>query len=391
MQKWVKILLALAAAAFLAWGLKGLTGDVGMARKRVDMEAYWTAGRLLLTHQNPYDVSRVAAMESLPRSRAWRALLPRNPPWTLPLFLPLGMLGYANAYWLWDVASLAGVLGALALLANIYGPYRPAWAAFLPLFFVPTLLFLTVAQTGWLVLLGFALFLRCERGSPLAAGAGLFLATMKFNICFLFWPVFLIWAVERRQWRQLAGMGALVVGALGFVLIRDPAVVGQYLGSLYDTHLATQQFSSLAGLCRRLAGSPWPDFAFPALGVIWVVFYYVRARETWDWRERLPWVLLVSLALTPYEFFLDELLAVLAVAAAASAAKRRPGSRQLAALGLFLMVQAVILYLPSAGASPAHYAYSWTPAAWLVLYWLANRQPQARGEGGTALSAQALG
>src|SRR3954470_6790850 len=55
--------------------------------------AYWSASRLLLDGQNPYDAQKVFAMQN---AAGWApsALVMRNPPWTFALVLPFGLVAY---------------------------------------------------------------------------------------------------------------------------------------------------------------------------------------------------------------------------------------------------------------------------------------------------------
>ena len=381
---WRKLVLLLCSSAFLAWGLQallrtlpsGLRPEGGVAR--ADMAAYWTAGRLFLERGNAYDAVAVARMEGLPADAAGRALVMRNPPWTLPLVAPFGALPFRGAFFVWDAISLAGVLYALALLARVYGLGLPSRRGLAPLLFVPAYLFLLTAETTWLVLLGFALFLAWEERRPAAAGAALFLASLKFNICFLFWPVFLLWALERRRRRYLWGLLASVGGAMAAVLAWDPKVAGQYLGSLAATHVATQRFPNLVGAVRAAVGGAWPAIVLPGAGMVWAIAHYWRRRADWRWREQAPLLLLVSLLLAPYSFLFDELIAVVAILAAAAALRWRRHALQGAVFGGFLAAQALLLVLLTQGGDNRGWAYLWTPAAWLGLYLAAVQGTRAR-------------
>src|SRR5271170_6813297 len=59
-----------------------------------DFVEYWAAGHQLVHHANPYDADAILRLEhaaGFPADEG--ALIMANPPWALPLVLPLGFLG----------------------------------------------------------------------------------------------------------------------------------------------------------------------------------------------------------------------------------------------------------------------------------------------------------
>ena len=74
-----------------------------------DFVEYWAAGRQLVHHANPYDGDALLRSE---RSVGFPSDLPpqimANPPWALPLVLPLGLLSPMAAELLWLLLLLAG-------------------------------------------------------------------------------------------------------------------------------------------------------------------------------------------------------------------------------------------------------------------------------------------
>src|SRR5215470_141891 len=57
-----------------------------------DSIAYWSAGRLLVDHQNPYENGAILELERQHGYQADRPLVLRTPPWSLFLTVPLGFL-----------------------------------------------------------------------------------------------------------------------------------------------------------------------------------------------------------------------------------------------------------------------------------------------------------
>src|SRR6202789_3240804 len=67
-----------------------LTGQIAGAR---DFVVYWATGQQLVHHANPYDndaMMRIERGAGLPGQ--YGVLFMRNPPWALPLTLPLGLI-----------------------------------------------------------------------------------------------------------------------------------------------------------------------------------------------------------------------------------------------------------------------------------------------------------
>src|SRR5512146_693532 len=93
----------------------GLRSESGAPYNR-DFIAYWTAGQLLVHHQNPYSDSGVLALERESGYRLAVPLIMRNPPWGRPLVAPLV---YVSAYVRvqgWILAIVASIALPVPLL-----------------------------------------------------------------------------------------------------------------------------------------------------------------------------------------------------------------------------------------------------------------------------------
>src|SRR5207248_11516891 len=77
-----------------------------------DFVEYWAAGRLISSGENPYDADRMHELERA-AGRTEPGILMWNPPWTLSLVLPFGLLHVRTAHLLWLLLHLA-VLGFCA-------------------------------------------------------------------------------------------------------------------------------------------------------------------------------------------------------------------------------------------------------------------------------------
>jgi hypothetical protein len=60
------------------------------------------------------------------------------------------------------------------------------------------------------------------------------------------------------------------------------------------------------------------QFVAPVLGTIWFLFYWLRHRSAWDWKQEAPLLLTVSVLTAAYGWTLDEtvlLIPIIAIAA----------------------------------------------------------------------------
>jgi len=87
-----------------------------------DYVVYWSTGQQLVHHANPYDPE---AMGNLERSAGFDgkrgSYYMRNPPWGLPLALPLGFLGPRVAALPWSLLMLGILLVCVQTLWKMYG------------------------------------------------------------------------------------------------------------------------------------------------------------------------------------------------------------------------------------------------------------------------------
>ena len=138
------LVLALIAALAIMWVQLGSSSRGLTSLPLYDFVEYWAAGRLNLHGENPYDPARV---EELERSVCvdGQVILMWNPPWTLALVMPLGLLDCRAAHLLWLCVHLVVLIWCMNALWRLYGGAAEyCWLACLMAFvFVPTLVCLT--------------------------------------------------------------------------------------------------------------------------------------------------------------------------------------------------------------------------------------------------------
>jgi hypothetical protein len=109
------------AFAFTAMGIfASLLGSKSAGSR--DFVEYWAAGHQLIHHANPYDGAAVLGLE---RSVGFPFELPPiimgNPPSTLLLVLPLGLLGATAAELVWLALLLACLVASVRMVWVMHG------------------------------------------------------------------------------------------------------------------------------------------------------------------------------------------------------------------------------------------------------------------------------
>jgi len=190
-----------------------------------DSIQYWPAGKLLIHRQNPYDAESTIELEREQGYAQDRPVLVRTPPWSLFLFLPLGL---ATAFWgwlLWMAVSVASLILAMRLSWKMFGKGDDLRSVFLfaGYLFAPVLACLEAAQIGFVLLIGIVLFMAFESERPFFAGAALVLPFAKPHLLVFFWVTLLIWIVAHKRFKIAGGFMSAVVAATILALIFDPS------------------------------------------------------------------------------------------------------------------------------------------------------------------------
>jgi hypothetical protein len=371
-----RILAAVAAMSLLAisvWLASGWN-----SRGRItDCAAYWAASRQLLSGRNPYAAAEVLERERQLGFSGNIPLIMRNPPWAIPVVLPLGSLPYSGGQMLWLWLSLGSVLLSVHVLWRIYGGDSGfGVAGMLTVTFVPVAAVLALGQIGPLMLLGVAGFLHFhQKRGDAWAGVCVTLMALKPHVAFLFWPALLLWAVRQRRWRVLFGLTAGLVAGSGISLALDPAVFRQYLQFWQEGNLTEELIPTLAGLLRLIFGLErrWLELLPVLAATTWFGFHWRRKCPTWDWADEVPILFLVSLVSTPYGWFFDQVILLPAIWQAAGWIMRADAATRMRSAVLYLTVNGLTLALILGHRTT--FWYSWTAPAWLLIYlWIFRTQ-----------------
>src|SRR6202789_2122110 len=98
-----------------------LTGEIAGAR---DFVVYWATGQQLVHHGNPYDATAMGRIEHDAGFTGHGSYYMRNPPWSLPLAVPLGFFGARVSALPWSLLMLAILVLCVRILWRMFGAPR---------------------------------------------------------------------------------------------------------------------------------------------------------------------------------------------------------------------------------------------------------------------------
>ncbi|HEY1189664.1 MAG TPA: glycosyltransferase family 87 protein, partial [Gemmata sp.] len=190
------VLLVGGAALALTAGAVARAPEPLMPR---DFPEYWAAGRVNLRGGNPYHPAELLREQRRADPAREHAVMMWNPPPSLAVYMPLGLLGARWAALAWLGLQLAAVFVACDLLWRAYCPTHRWGAVLVALGFVGTWWLVAYGQNTGLVLLGLAGFLHfSNRGEPRGAGACAALTALKPHLLAVFGVLLIADALTRR-------------------------------------------------------------------------------------------------------------------------------------------------------------------------------------------------
>jgi hypothetical protein len=336
------VAICIGAFVFNAMGILASMFGAGAAGTRDSIE-YWAAAHLLAHHANPYNATAVLSLEhSAGYPPGLPAQLVPNPPSALLLLLPLGLLTPAAAELLWTLMLLVSFALSVQILRTILGSaagslHRIAYA------FAPALSCLLAGQVGLFLLLGWVLFLRWHDSRPILAGAALWFCLLKPHLFLPLAVVLLIWIALNRSYRVLAGVILALAISSGAASLMDRSVWTQYRQMMATARVDRTPLPCL-GVALRQAIYPH-SFAIQclpaAVGCIWAIVYFWRRRAAWDWLPHGALLMIVSVLVAPYSWFMDQAVLIPAILAGACASRSRTWIAILALLSAAIEVQAI--------------------------------------------------
>jgi hypothetical protein len=334
-----------------------------------DFIEYWAAGQQLVHGANPYDGAAVLRLERAVEFDGNKPKITFSPPVAFFLVLPLGFVSAKTGVILWSLALLSCISISNWILWILNG--RPSSRYhLLGYLFAPVLACQMAGQLGTFLLLGVVLFLYFHKSQPYLAGAALLPFVLKPHLFLPFAIVLLLWAIDRKAYRILAGFAATLLASCALTLYFDIHLWSQYSQMLSTTGVLDAFVPTLSAMFRLLVdrNAVWLQFLPEAAGCVWAIWYFWTRRSWWNWTDQGLLLLLISTACTPYSWFSDE--AILLPAVLAALYRVVDSGRSLLPLGLITGVALIEVLAVVKMTSPF---YLWTVPAWLAWYLYAGR------------------
>jgi hypothetical protein len=311
----------LLASLLLLWRLSGVLSH----QKYIsvdDFVRHWAAGKLLINRQDPYSTSQIQVLQDQATGESAQSEVINTiyiSPWSMFLLVPFALLDYSISRMAWLVFSIIIVIISAELLWKTYaGPPQKKWLSWLIVFtFSPTISVLEKGQTGCLVLLGLAGFLYFEKlRKYFLAGAFAALITIKPHLVYLFWPALLFWSIHRKNWTVLLSCALTLLAASILTAIINPQIFQYYFNNVRYHSPLMWATPTIGGYLRYYffgVEQFWPQYVGPVLGLIFFIFYWMKEKRSWSWRQNTPALVFASAITSFYSWTYDQVVLLVAV------------------------------------------------------------------------------
>lgn len=348
----------------------------GTATSTRDYVVFWATGHQLIHHANPYDP---VAMDRLERSAGlapeYGILYMRNPPWALPLVLPLGLMNEQIGGLFWSLLLLGCLVLSARLMREVAGnPQNHIhWMAYS---FAPSLICLFMGQTTIFALLGLVLFLRFHYTHPFGAGLTLWLCSLKPHLFFPFCIVLLAWVLVSKTYKILAGAAAALAASCALTWLVYPLAWSGYSAMMHAPAVQKEFIPCLSVVMRQwlLPDAPWLQYLPTGLACGWALVLFWRRHKAWNWVQDGGILILVSLVAAPYCWPYDQTIAMPALLQRAYATRSR------LMLAILALASIPIMAALMAGIKITTPFYLFIAPAWLVWYLAAGVHAEDQDE-----------
>jgi uncharacterized membrane protein len=296
----------------------------------IDFVQYWTAARLVLQNQDPYNPALVDQMQVLLGVRHHPVLM-WNPPHIIPLIVWLGMLPFEWATDVWLVLALVlFVLALIVSLALTYGTNRSALELLKkPVIFgyvfslYPLFLMLSYGQISFLLLIGLvgylALAIRPEQAprshvqDTFWGGVVLTLTSIKAHVLWLVYLSVILNSMFNRRYKTFVGLSVCVALMMLVSIFISPDIIQYYMQAWHQspiywkTPTVGSWLQGLTGI-HTLWMRALPTILVSLIAISW---WIRRAKKTNDCDlslEMLLGTVPLSLVFSPYGWVYDQLL-----------------------------------------------------------------------------------
>jgi hypothetical protein len=286
-----------------------------------DYVRHWAASKLFLSYEDPYSPAKIQSLQDL---ASGSNVHPSSttvfiPPWSMLIIAPFAFFDYPTSRLIWLLFSIVLLFLSAELLWKTYeGPPEKKWLSWILVFtFAPTIYLLEDGQTTCLVLFGIAGFLYFEKlHNDLIAGIFIALITIKPQVIFLFWPAILFWSIKRKNFTTLISFGLTLFFASILVTFINPQIFPQYFTHIKFNSPIMWATPTIGGYLRYFIFGVdrfWPQYIGPLIGLTWFVFFWLKHKHHWSWREVSPILVFVSILTSLYGWTYDQVVLLVGV------------------------------------------------------------------------------
>jgi hypothetical protein len=279
-----------------------------------DFLEYWSASRLIIRANNPYDPNLLYEMQKAVGLQGNQPILFYLPPWVFPFIIIFSVTTFPICELLWMLFSIFVLLICIRYIWEMYGGSgKQNWIAWIIGFtFAPT--YIAVGITGQispLMLVGVTGFLYFIRKPRLQWLAGVFatLIIIKPQVTYLFILAILAWGIKLKQRPMLLGFFISLISESLFSYVLNPTIFTHYF-DLMITNSPTEWVSPTIGSVLRLAfGTKYTWLQFTPLipGLLWFCLFNFSVKRI-NWHVHTPLILIISVVTSVYAWTYDYVL-----------------------------------------------------------------------------------
>ena len=311
----------LIASLLLLWRLNGILSHPKYIPID-DFVRHWAAGKLFLERDDPFSIPKIQVLQDeVTGSNAHMEVINTIyiTPWSMILLAPFAVFDYPTSRLVWLLFCIILLIISAELLWKTYdGPPQRKWLSWIIVFsFSPTISMLEKGQTGCLVLLGAAGFLYFEKlQKHFLAGAMAALISVKPQLIYLFWPAFLFWSINRKNWTAFLSCGITILIASAVSVIVNPEIFQHYLVNIRFHSPLVWATPTIGGYLRFFifgVDQFWPQYIGPVIGLAFFVIYWIKEKHAWIWAKNTPDLVFGSAVTSFYSWTYDQVVILAAV------------------------------------------------------------------------------
>jgi hypothetical protein len=303
----------------------------------------------------------------------------------LSFTLLFGLVDYQTAQIAWFLSHTLIIFVGAQLLWKFYGGDvgKAQYAAISTVSFAPIYFALLLGQIGPLILLGLIAFLASVKKKLWGlAGSTLTIAAIKPHLLYLLWPALLMWVFKNAIWRLIVGLMVTGIVVASLPVFLDREIYFQYFDLLKTGRVIRPLDWATPSLGTALAelfgiSDAWIRWLPSVGGGMWLLWYWSRRTETWDWLSELPLVLLLSVVTASFVWTFDQVVLLPAVIQAAVwTSQFEDRARAVTFIGIYISLGVLLLLAKIFIMND--FWYFWVAPTYLMLYLYARNS--RRGE-----------